>query len=176
MEKDCGVKFEVGHASFSGAHATFKVDASEMAADGTVVTRAAEEWKLGAALFGLPEDGLGKKVTFRGTEYEVVGLHPERPRYPVEARRVRDGKGFKMSPEMVLHSLRKAVGAKAKRPDAEIIKELQGVHAGLSPENLTCDGELPRHEVERRRRELTRRQWALEAELGRIPTDKEIWS
>ncbi len=180
IEKDCGVKFEVGSASYLGAHATFKVEVSEVAADGTVVTRAAEEWKRHAALLGLPEDGLGKKIMFRGAEYEIVGLHPDRPRYPIEVKRAKDGKGFKMALKMVLPSLHKAggkTGAKpgAKRPDAEIIKELQEVHCGLSPESLTCDGELPRREVERRRRELTRRQIMLEAELGRVPTDKEIW-
>jgi len=30
-----------------------------------------------------------------------------------------------------------------------------GIDADLSPENLTCDGELPRSEINRRYRELT---------------------
>ena len=40
--------------------------------------------------------------------------------------------------------------------NAEDRKQIaQSIDAALSPENLTCDGELPRSEINRRYRELT---------------------
>ena len=61
------------------------------------------------------------------------------------------------------------------RSEADIIEDLRDVECELSPENLTCDGELPRSQVERRLRALQSRRAALVRELGREPTDREIW-
>ena len=61
------------------------------------------------------------------------------------------------------------------RSEAEIIEDLRDVECELSPENLTCDGELPRSQVARKLRGLQARKSALVRELGREPTDKEIW-
>lgn len=62
-----------------------------------------------------------------------------------------------------------------KRPDAEILADLRSVDCALSPENLTCDGELSRSAVRRRYSELKRRERALLAELGRKPTSSELY-
>lgn len=62
-----------------------------------------------------------------------------------------------------------------KRDNAAILGDLLDVECGLSPESLSCDGEASRTYVKQRYAELTRRKRALIAELGRTPTDKEIW-
>lgn len=41
------------------------------------------------------EGALGKRFSFRGTEYEVTGGSLGRHKFPVMAKRVSDGKGFK---------------------------------------------------------------------------------
>jgi len=64
---------------------------------------------------------------------------------------------------------------KAKRPEVEILKDLCGIESGLSPENLSCDGELSRYETRRRYSALMAQKKTLIAELGRTPTDQEIW-
>jgi hypothetical protein len=62
-----------------------------------------------------------------------------------------------------------------RRSDAEILRDLLSVECQLSPENLTCDGELPQYRVRQRAAKLNRQRRTLVAELGREPTDTEIW-
>lgn len=64
---------------------------------------------------------------------------------------------------------------KPSRSDAEIIAELQGIECGLSPENLSCDGEASRTHVMRTYRRLNRRKAECIKELGREPTFDELW-
>lgn len=65
---------------------------------------------------------------------------------------------------------------KSRRPESTILREILGVYAALSPENLTCDGEASREWVVRRRTSLNRTLRALEAELGRKVSETEAWS
>jgi hypothetical protein len=64
----------------------------------------------------------------------------------------------------------------AKRTEAEIIRDLQGVECQLSPENLTCDGELSASQVRTKAAQLNAKRKALVKELGREPTDNELWN
>jgi hypothetical protein len=61
------------------------------------------------------------------------------------------------------------------RSDAEIIAELQGIECGLSPENLSCDGEASRAHIMRTYRRLNRRKAECIKELGREPSFDELW-
>jgi len=57
----------------------------------------------------------------------------------------------------------------------ELLKDLLTVECMLSPENLTCDGGLPRAEVNRRARRFNKEKAEIIAQLGYTPTDEEIW-
>ena len=63
----------------------------------------------------------------------------------------------------------------AKRSEAELIAALRRIEAGLSPENLYCDGERPRAEARRIEARLMAERIALVAELGREPSPRELW-
>jgi hypothetical protein len=63
-----------------------------------------------------------------------------------------------------------------KRTDAEIIRDLQRVECELSPENLCCDGELRGKALLDKAARLNRQRAALVKELGREPTDAELWN
>lgn len=52
-------------------------------------------WKRYHAVYDLPENGLGAKFTSQGKEFVVTGLTPSRPKYPVNAVCVTDGKSYK---------------------------------------------------------------------------------
>lgn len=65
---------------------------------------------------------------------------------------------------------------KVRRPESDIMRDILGVYAGLSPENLSCDGELPRSAVVRRAAALRSRLSALFAELGRKVDESEAFS
>lgn len=57
----------------------------------------------------------------------------------------------------------------------EILEDLRDVECELSPENLTCDGELPRSQVTKRRRALLAKRAELVKELGREPSFAELY-
>ena len=61
------------------------------------------------------------------------------------------------------------------RTEKEIITDIQSVDGQLSPENLSCDGEASATWIKNRGRELRKQRAALVKELGREPTNKEIW-
>lgn len=46
--------------------------------------------------------------------------------------------------------------------------------SALSPENLTCDGELPRHQVREREVRLRNQLEVLEREVGRKVSEHEV--
>ncbi len=53
-----------------------------------------------------------------------------------------------------------------KRSETEILKDIANVYGSLSPENLSCDGELSLTAVTRRRASLKARLQTLFTELG----------
>ena len=61
------------------------------------------------------------------------------------------------------------------RTEAEILKDLRSVECQLSPENLWCDGEASASYVRSQSAKLNKQRRTLVAELGREPTDKEIY-
>jgi hypothetical protein len=62
-----------------------------------------------------------------------------------------------------------------KRTEDQILRDLQGLENDLSPENLTCDGELSPSEVRSKHAALKRKRAALVKELGREPVGCELW-
>lgn len=64
---------------------------------------------------------------------------------------------------------------KAKRPEHEIISDLQDIECSLSPENLAQDGESTRTQINARRGALMLNRKRLVKELGREPTHMELY-
>jgi hypothetical protein len=62
------------------------------------------------------------------------------------------------------------------RTQEEIIKDLRDVECRLSPENLHCDGEISRAQANQKCIKLEKQQRELLKELGRKPTDAELWN
>ena len=54
-----------------------------------------------APQFGLMSSDYQKTFSFRGNLYKIVGLNPNRPKYPILASRVTDGKSFKFTASSV---------------------------------------------------------------------------
>ena len=68
-----------------------------------------------------------------------------------------------------------AAPPKAKRPDAEIMRDIQGCYNQLSPENLYCDGEISRSAGARRAVAINARLKVLFAEIGRKVSEDEAF-
>jgi hypothetical protein len=64
---------------------------------------------------------------------------------------------------------------KPKRPEAEILAEIQGIYCRLSPENLSCDGEASLTHMRRMSAHLNRRLRECFQELGRRVSEDEAY-
>ena len=62
-----------------------------------------------------------------------------------------------------------------KRTEKEIITQICEVYGALSPENLSCDGELPRAEQYHRYNKLSKELDKLFVELGRRIDETEAY-
>lgn len=108
----------------------------------------------------------------RGVERaEYRGYNPRAPKNCVNLRM--RGKDYKGPLSIVVGKAGEP--AKPGRSEEEIMREIMVAYCGLSPENLTCDGELPRAEVNRRRGRLRRQLQDLFKELGREVTEQEAY-
>jgi len=67
------------------------------------------------------------------------------------------------------------VAPKAKRSDSVILADIVGCYGDLSPESLTCDGELSRTQVNIKRARLNARLGLLFAEIGRKVSEDEAY-
>lgn len=67
-----------------------------MAADVAVKVAAQpkQDWDRMCGMYSLKPEHFGRTFRIRGTVYEVVGLSPNRPKYAIQSKRVRDGKVF----------------------------------------------------------------------------------
>lgn len=63
-----------------------------------------------------------------------------------------------------------------KRSEEQVMTQIRAIYCRLSPENLTCDGELSRREVDRRYARLQRDLRDCFKELGRRVTEDEAFN
>ena len=83
VERALSVKFKIGNISYdpAGGHASVKLEVADVRADGTVVSKEAEDFKRLAPVYGLPSDALGKSVVYAGKPMTIIGL-PKCSRFP----------------------------------------------------------------------------------------------
>lgn len=154
-----------------------------LAAEMQVTTASGEpvNYRALAKAIGVPEDSWGK--VFDGGKYRVTGISPSRPNYPIDGEAVRSGKKYKFKveqafPELRVQSIHSLFGSTVVKPsgprtEADIMQDIDRVYGDLSPENLTCDGELSATEVRKRSAELNRKLRLLFVELGRQVSEME---
>lgn len=171
IEKKLCVKMSIdGGGSFlPGCSVTFKIKFSE-ASEG--VDGAKAEFERLAPSFGIPKDAYGKIIKISLTEYKVTGIRSSARTKCVIITRVHDNKIFITTAEDIN---RRLTEGQPKRPIDAVMSDLLDIECQLSPENLSCDGEASRAQVQTRRSELMRKRGALERELGRTVTSDEVW-
>ena len=87
-----GITIRVGGARFRESTADLKLELAVVGGDGKVARKETEEFEKYHALFGLEPGDLGRVITLDREEHRLVGLAPNRPKYPLVLERVRDGK------------------------------------------------------------------------------------
>ena len=71
-----GIRLSTGRISYRPHNCVIPVEAAIIAADGTVASREAEDFKTNAAVFGLTPGHLGQTFTDgRGVRFRLVGLN-----------------------------------------------------------------------------------------------------
>jgi hypothetical protein len=115
-----------------------------------------------------PAYQVGDTVEFRGFSWSARG----------EATLIgivtRGGPDAEVYAEGRFHSP-KAMKVVGKRDLETVKKECLAVYCALSPENLSCDGELSRSAVRAKAARLNRALKALWKEAGRAITESEAW-
>lgn len=105
VEGELGVTFTVGNIRFSDTTASIKLDAVDVAPDGTKVTVAESDWHAMCGLFGFEKDDLNREFVSQGRTFRISGLKPTNRKYPVIAKCVSTGSSYKFAPETVLVSI-----------------------------------------------------------------------
>ena len=59
--------------------------------------------------------------------------------------------------------------------DSDIKKKFVSLACQMSPENLSCDGELPAYKIREKLKRLKKEWSILEQEVGRTVSEDEIW-
>lgn len=97
------VTFDAANCSFDplGNTCTYKLNVAVKRADGTVVTKEAEDFKRFAALEGLQPSDLGRRFASNGGQFEVCGYAPRSYKRPILAKDVRTGRIFKFTSDTV---------------------------------------------------------------------------
>ena len=96
------VNIYMGNGTYDPPNAaTFKVEVRSVNEDGTVYSEEAEAFKTMAHLYGLKSEWLGAKFMAAGIEYTISGLAKRSRKFPILAKRVKDGKTFKFTEDVV---------------------------------------------------------------------------
>lgn len=172
LSKELGVNLALdGNCRFSATDIKFKLNVTPLAEDGTVVPQHEADFKKFASAYGLDPDDLHKAVTIDSKPYTIAGLLPRATVNNIVVKTPR-GAEYVMPHTLVKTALNKP---KAKRSEDDILRDIRRVENRLSPENLSMDGETSRAHVRREGARLRAERAQLVAELGREPTNDELY-
>lgn len=79
----------------------FNVRVGIPGADGAIFEPGKALFEVMAESYGLAPGDLGRKFTVRGETFRITGLNPNRPKYPIDAERLPDRRGFKFPADLV---------------------------------------------------------------------------
>jgi len=78
--------------------------------DGTLFSHDKLMFEALAGSFGLEPSDYGRTFRTDGHAFRITAINPNRPKYPISAERIADGRGYKFSVENILAYLRAARG------------------------------------------------------------------
>lgn len=100
-----GIGLDIQSKKLTTMSLAFETTFAVKKADGTVMTQGRADFERHASQFGLSPSDFGRSFLFKGKPYRITGLNPGAWRFPIEADRVRDGKGFRFPADQVARSL-----------------------------------------------------------------------
>ena len=107
--KELGISLKVGSGNFTSVDGKLSIKIKSFNENGETVDRSSLDFKTYAKSYGLKSEDLGKTFTFAGESYKIAGLKTNRPKFPINAIRVKDGKSFKFPAASVINGLVKNI-------------------------------------------------------------------
>ena len=86
-----GIKIERKSGRFSASQFSFMVEAQIIDESGASVAEK-YKWYLYCGMFGLEKDQFGTIFYHSRDAYEITGVNPRAPKFPINAKRVSDGR------------------------------------------------------------------------------------
>ena len=103
FEGSHGVEVKIGNAKFTDNNMVFVLEVALKDADGTAISKEAEDFKFHACRLGFKASDLGREfVSWNGKRFVVQGLARKNRKYPILAKCLDDGRTYKMTSEQVL--------------------------------------------------------------------------
>ena len=95
-----GVSFRFAGVSMTSDHASMKLECSVLRKAGSL-SREAEDFLHYCKMYGMEKEWLNKVFLSRNKEHRLIGLMPNRPKYPILVEEVRSGKKLLMTADGV---------------------------------------------------------------------------
>lgn len=162
-----GITATAGNARFvrEGTSATITLEFARVNEAGVAETQERTAWAQHCATLGLKPEWLDQCITTsNGREYKLVGIDPRRWKYPVVGEDTHTGERRIFAAESVIRALAPRGQAVGLTP--ALRAKFESLASRLSPENLSCDGELSRTAVAQKERRLLAEWAVLESEVG----------
>jgi len=99
VSEELGWKLSLGSCKYSSV-AEFKLEAAPIGDTGEAVSKVAEDFKKLARVYGFKPEDLGRQFQYGGYRFELLGLNIKYRKYPVLAKRIQDGKQYKLPIEV----------------------------------------------------------------------------
>lgn len=92
-----GLAVKAAGGRYDGVIFTAKFEFALTSEDGQAISREAEDFKHYCSLYNLKPEHLGAEFKINGDDYVLIGVAMGSPKYPLLARRVRDGRTRKFT-------------------------------------------------------------------------------
>lgn len=145
-----GIAIQLGSGQFDSANATFKLELSAKASDGTTMNKERVAYTQFADAYGLKPEWLDKTFLFRGTPYKIAGLNTKARKAPILAANPQ-GKRYKFDTFTVKAALSEAPSTPVNHASEIVIGPRNPNHAAIEaeiaemrnncPEGYYADGE-----------------------------------
>lgn len=102
LEKQYGFVIELGSITYTAMSFTGKLDVREGESRDDVNE---QDFKRHCGMHGLSPEDYDRRFTFQGKDYIIVGIMPNKRKYPICCQQVEDGDTYRFTPDCVKRAL-----------------------------------------------------------------------
>lgn len=106
---ELGISLQLGRGSFRETEGHFRLNVLASGEENGGKPVEEVNWGLHCTRYGFEVSDFGKMIEAHGMRFRIVGIMPSRPKYPILAERLSDGRKYKLRIVEVLTGLGKPV-------------------------------------------------------------------